>query len=658
MENLLIASRAVHYASTIALAGVLSFLCLVAGPAFRRSANDLAAAWRLRRNLAWLSWTSLVLALVSGTAWLAANSATMSGQPLATALSQGVPILVLRQTQFGHDWLLRLALGMLVGCCMLAQYRQCNWASGAAAWTALTASAAMLATLAWAGHGAVTPAGPGNLHLAADILHLLAAGVWLGTLIPLALLLGEARRIGGAGWTAVALSATRRFSVVAVVSVTVLFAAGLVNTWFLAGTVPALLGTEYGRLLLAKIAIFAAMLLLAAVNLLRLTPRLANRSGPAIAGTLDQLRRNALIEAGCGLVVLAIVAILGILPPGLHAEPGWPLPFRIDPAELTRPAAVLLAALAALCGICVVAIVVAAAAGRRGRIAAPLAGLVFCLAVGWLPLRPAIERAYPTTYYAPAEAYAAPSVARGMRLYAENCALCHGAGGKGDGPAAAGMPVRPADLTAPHLLADPPGDLFWWVSSGRHGGAMPGFAAVLGPDARWDVINFIRARAAGVSAQRAGPEMAPGAAFPVPDFAFEKDGRQQTLASVLKGGPVLLVLFADAAPAARLAQLAAARRRLAAAGLTVLAVDLARPRPKSAEGKPLAAPGVSVSAETASTLALFAGATGDSELLLDRAGEVRAYWTGSSLAGIDVLTVAAERAARFADAPSHAGHAH
>ena len=53
----------------------------------------------------------------------------------------------------------------------------------------------MLASLAWAGHGAATPGAAGDLHLAADVLHLLAAGLWLGTLPPLVLLLAEVRRI-------------------------------------------------------------------------------------------------------------------------------------------------------------------------------------------------------------------------------------------------------------------------------------------------------------------------------------------------------------------------------------------------------------------------------------------------------------------------------
>jgi len=53
--------------------------------------------------------------------------------------------------------------------------------------------------------------------------------------------------------------------------------------------------------------------------------------------------------------------------------------------------------------------------------------LTLCLALGWFPLRPAIEPAYPTSYYAPSEPYAAASIVRGAVLYTDNCALCHGA---------------------------------------------------------------------------------------------------------------------------------------------------------------------------------------------------------------------------------------
>ena len=666
MEGLLIAARILHFAAVISLTGVFAFERLVLGPAFRQARVAPRSALGLRRQLGWLAWASLALGLVSGAAWLAAVAANMSGKPLGIPLCRVVVPVVLTRTQFGEDWLLRLAFAALVGACLL-MLQGMRRGVGAIGWAALLLAALMLASLAWAGHGAATPGPPGDLHLAADILHLLAAGLWLGTLIPFALLLAEARRIGDPSWAVIARAATRRFSVLAAASVVVLFSGGLVNTWFLAGTVPTLIGTEYGRLLLAKIAIFLTMVLIAAVNLLRLTPRLADPSGQTtgrVWAAVAQLRWNTVIEASCGLAVLAIVGVLGTLPPGLHTEPGWPLPFRLDLGVLARQWVVFLGIVAVCAGGCMVGAVTAAAAGRYRRMAAFAAGLMVSLVFGWIPLPGAVAPAYPTSFYAPGEPYAAPSVARGAALYAENCALCHGPTGHGDGPAAAGLPVRPADLTAPHLFAHPEGDLFWWVSHGTDNRAMPGFDGVMSAKERWDVINFIRARAAGVLARDVGPGIETAAAFEVPDFAFERDGKQQTLRQELETGPVLLLLFAPAAPVARLRELAAAEHQLSDAGFHVVAVGLAASPQDTSESGPVPPDVVDVSSEVISTLALFRAPAdgGETEMMLDRAGNIRAQWTaagGSGLPDADTLVADANRVARLAGtAQSHTGHAH
>ncbi len=663
MDGLLIAARAVHFAATISLCGLFAFECLVAGPAFRRHPVNSAAAARLNRRLDRLAWASLLLALLSGAVWLVVEAVRMSGQPLGEMLARGGLLVVSTRTRFGQVWLLRLALAALLAFSLFARRRRREQVSGAIAWAALGLGALLLATLAWAGHGGATPGKPGDLHLAADIFHLLAAGLWLGALVPLALALSELRRIGDETWAAVAQAITSRFSILAAASVGTLLAAGMVNTWFLVGSVPALIGTGYGRLLLAKVGLFLVMVVIAAVNLLRLDPRLADPSAMPrdAAGAVE---RNAIIEAACGLAILAIVGVIGILPPGSHTEPGWPLPFRLNWDALSPPSEICLALLAALGFGCAVAAVVTAAAGRWRRITAPLAGLLLCGVFGAMLLRPIIERAYPTSYYAPAEPYAAPSIARGMPLYAENCALCHGAGGRGDGPAAASLPTRPADLTEPHLFAHDEGDLFWWVSHGNANGVMPGFADLISADGRWDILNFVRARAAGVLTRAMGPEVTPAASFPVPDFAFEENGVQQTLRDLLKSGPVLLVLYTPPAPRARLAQLAAARSRFSAAGLGVLAVNVAPPSAEPRERAPPSAPAIAVSAGVASTLALFgtADGRGETELLLDRAANVRARWPGNGrdeLADADTLVADADRVARLAVAPQgHAGHAH
>ena len=84
---------------------------------------------------------------------------------------------------------------------------------------ALAAALALTAAIAWAGHAASTTGELGNLHLAADVLHLLAAAGWIGGLVPLALLLAAARRHPAVASASLVRETTRRFSALGIVSV-------------------------------------------------------------------------------------------------------------------------------------------------------------------------------------------------------------------------------------------------------------------------------------------------------------------------------------------------------------------------------------------------------------------------------------------------------
>jgi len=188
---------------------------------------------------------------------------------------------------------------------------------------------------------------------------------------------------------------------------------------------------------------------------------------------------------------------------------------------------------------------------------------------------------------------------------------------------------------------------------------------VMTPGQRWDVINFVRARAAGILARRIGPQIVTTATSQIPDFAFEAGGAQRTLGQTLNRGPVLLVLFAPPAPDARLARLAASRPPLAGAGLSIVAVAVGPPAQETEQGTAPAAPFVvDVSTDVQLALALFRAPTdgNETELLLDRGGNVRARWTSGEEGGLPdaaTLVADAERVARLAvAAPSHAGHAH
>jgi putative copper resistance protein D len=315
----LVYARFIHFAGTIAATGVVFFVVLVFEPAARGAAANARVFKTLRAPLAAIAWSGLALSIVSGAAWLVFNAASMSGESIAEAVSADVLWTVLAQTTFGIGWLVRFALACGLAAAFVrllaADADQPLWLEAAA----IAMAVGFVGSLAWAGHAIGGQGVEGVLHPAADALHLIAAAFWLGTLIPLALLLGLAADDAAA--LATMRAATLRFSTLGVVSVGTLLASGIVNTWYLAGSIAALLGTDYGRLVLFKIALFFLMVAIAAVNRLRLTPRLVDdRSTAAVENARRQLRRNATIEASLGAAVIAVVAALGVLPPASHGH--------------------------------------------------------------------------------------------------------------------------------------------------------------------------------------------------------------------------------------------------------------------------------------------------------------------------------------------------
>ena len=129
----------------------------------------------------------------------------MSGLPLGEAMTPGVLLTVLTKTQFGLVSEIRLALAIVLAVCLaLDRIRPAEWLG-------LAAALGLIAAIAWTGHAASTPGELGKLHLAADVLHLIAGAAWIGGLLPLVLLLAAARRQQGA-WAAVARDAAARFS--------------------------------------------------------------------------------------------------------------------------------------------------------------------------------------------------------------------------------------------------------------------------------------------------------------------------------------------------------------------------------------------------------------------------------------------------------------
>ena len=86
-------------------------------------------------------------------------------------------------------------------------------------------------------------------------------------------------------------------------------------------------------------------------------------------------------------------------------------------------------------------------------------------------------------------ASSAKVLADAKKSFETNCVACHGPKGLGDGVAAAGLPVKPANWTSPDTQKLTDGEIFWKITNGR--GPMPPWKH-LSENERWALVHFIR----------------------------------------------------------------------------------------------------------------------------------------------------------------------
>jgi putative copper export protein len=128
----------------------------------------------------------------------------------------------------------------------------------------------------------------------AGALHHAAAGLWLGGLVPLGWLLRRARTAQDDAGIIVTRDAIRHFSQMGYVAVALIALTGTINTLLLVGSLGAMFGTPYGRLLALKILLFLAMVAVALINRFRLLPRLCREPQPS--APIAALARSVLFE--------------------------------------------------------------------------------------------------------------------------------------------------------------------------------------------------------------------------------------------------------------------------------------------------------------------------------------------------------------------------
>ncbi|MGR4863546.1 copper homeostasis membrane protein CopD [Caulobacter sp. LARHSG274] len=268
-----------------------------------------AAALNWPRRL--LAWGAGILA-IGAVLGLLAQTSVLAGS-IRAGLAPDALVAVVTTMAMGPSSLVRTAAA-LAALGLLAWTRP-----GSVLWSLCALFGAVAcASLAWMGHGAATMGAGRLIHLAGDIIHALAAALWIGALAAFLMLV---RRSGPRAPEAdqALHAALRGFSGIGSGIVALIVASGLVNAWFLVGPggLGGLLTTPYGRLLSLKLMLFAAMLGLAAANRFRLTPALAGALGdPAqVAVAVARLRTSLVLETTAAIGVLALVAWLGALAP-------------------------------------------------------------------------------------------------------------------------------------------------------------------------------------------------------------------------------------------------------------------------------------------------------------------------------------------------------
>ena len=392
----LVAARAITDAALMQVFGTALARLAYAGPALPPV---------LERRLAALLRIAAGVAMVAMATWLWLQTADF------TDATPGIASLadVAATTWFGQVLGAQLALTLLAF--GFGGSRR-HW------WIAAIGGALALSIEALHGHAWAMRSSGGSGWLVASVsLHLLAAGAWLGGLLPLAILLAEPAR-----WRV----ALTRFSKLGYACVAAIAVTAGSQAWVLVGGLPGLLGTAYGWLALAKLTGFGVLVGIACLNRWRLGPR---RSG--------SLRGVVVAETVVGFAVVAAAGLLSSLPPAMHTRPVWPFDWqptlsalREAPEFRTEVAWALLAI-----GVAVTMAGVAVLRGRWwlgllgvaaliGTVAAPHLGLLFA-------------EATPATYMTSPTGFTAASIALGASLYPAHCAACHGATGAGDGPSGA-----------------------------------------------------------------------------------------------------------------------------------------------------------------------------------------------------------------------------
>ena len=299
MDNLpVIVIRFALYADLMVLAGMVAF-SLYALTAKERNSGILP-----------LATPCIILALagfaVSGLGMLALT-ASMTGSSIWSVDGEVLREIV-GESAIGTAWIVRMAALAVAVLSAFAINR-----TDKARYALLASTSLAIATLVWTGHAGATEGWIGTVHRWSDIVHMLAASVWLGGIAAFARILLRPMTTFSGAQIVVAHRALNQFSQIGALAVGLIVVTGIINCLAVVGFphFSRLPLSAYGKLLIIKLLLVGAMLAIAGVNRWRLTPALAQGK----LGAEKNLRLSLLFEMSCAIAILLIVAVFGMLDP-------------------------------------------------------------------------------------------------------------------------------------------------------------------------------------------------------------------------------------------------------------------------------------------------------------------------------------------------------
>ena len=292
------------------LVGQRLFIALVWGSALRSHEHEIAqpTAWKT------LYRTALIGMLLAIGVGMLSQAGQTTGRELSFPWDPNLG-RILTETRLGLIWLLRLAVTLL------AVWLATRRASPINTWLSFVLFSSLLLTIAFTSHAA-TEAKP-LVPVLNDWVHLMGMAFWLGGVVCLYTGIRQLQQADERVRTYLTSLLTRRFSANALVTVALIGVTGLYSAYLRVGTWSAALTTLYGHVLLIKQGFVAGLLLIAAVNLLIISPRL-NRErlqGTGNAKLVESFGKILIVELTLAGLLLASVSFLTYIPPAKIVAP-------------------------------------------------------------------------------------------------------------------------------------------------------------------------------------------------------------------------------------------------------------------------------------------------------------------------------------------------